>query len=93
MKITSLALVALCGALLCAPASAQTQRQQSQDKWDNPWDLKPLVPPTFNLPPNSQLNSGATTVTPSYSVTPQQSRGLNSQSTPGVRLSIPTDER
>jgi hypothetical protein len=95
MKLTSIALAALCVAPLCAPvgASAQQQKQQSQDKWDNPWDLKPLVPPVFTLPPNAQLNSGATTGTPSYSATPQQSRGLNSQSSPGVRLSIPTDDR
>jgi hypothetical protein len=62
------------------------------DKPDPPVDLKPLVPPVFPIPPNSQLNPGAVggTETPYTSAPLQDPRYAPTQKAPGIRFSIPT---
>ena len=79
---------ALCIALLCVPGGASAQDNKS----DKPVDLKPLVPPVFPIPPNSQLTPGSVggTQTP-YTTAPLQGSGSPStQSAPGIRLTIPS---
>ena len=90
MNASRYALLALCLVPLCIPSSVLAQDKDT--KWDNPWDLKPLVPPGFALPPNSQLSPGTlnSTQTP-YSTAPLQAPGSSStQQTPGIRLTIPS---
>jgi hypothetical protein len=80
------ALLAFC-ILLGVPGGAS-----AQDNRDKPVDLKPLVPPVFPLPPNSQLNPGSVggTQTP-YTTAPLQNSGTpTTQSAPGLRLTIPS---
>ena len=64
---------------------------------DNPdkWTLKPLVPPVFIIPQNSQLNPGTVGGNPTpYTTAPLQNPAQSTQqSTPGLKLSIPTQER
>ena len=79
---------ALCIALLGAVSSANAQAQE--DRWRQ--DLKPLIPPIVPLPPNSQLNPGSVggTQTP-YTTAPLQNPNLSpSESSPGIRLTIPS---
>ena len=87
MNLSRHALFAFGIALLCVPFGASAQDSKS----DKPIDLKPLVPPVFPMPPNSQLNPGSVggTQTP-YTTAPLQSPGTSStQSAPGIRLTIP----
>jgi hypothetical protein len=87
MNLPRHALLAVCIALLCATGGASAQ----DNKPDKPVDLKPLVPPVFPIPPNSQLTPGSVggSQTP-YTTAPLQSPGPSStQSTPGIRLTIP----
>ncbi|HWF93431.1 MAG TPA: hypothetical protein VG291_00565 [Xanthobacteraceae bacterium] len=87
MNLPRQALLALCVALPCAPVGASAQ----QNQWDNPVDLKQLVPPVVPLPPNSRLNPGTVggTQTP-YTTAPLQNPNLSpSDPAPGIRLTIP----
>ncbi|MGH6768953.1 MAG: hypothetical protein ACRECO_08025 [Xanthobacteraceae bacterium] len=70
-----------------APAGAQTQPNK-----DSPWDLNQLVPPTFPLPPRSQVNPGGVdgTTTPYTTAPLQNPTQRQTQPTPGLKLSIPT---
>jgi hypothetical protein len=63
----------------------------AQDKPDRPYDLKPLVPPAFLLPPKSQINPGTVGGTKDpYTSAPLQSPNQTStQPAPGIRLTIP----
>ncbi len=89
MILPKLVLSALCFVLVCASgerASAQA------DKYEKPVDLKPLVPPVFPLPPQSQINPGTVSGTrPLDRNVPLQSPDLSSTPPPpGFRLSIPS---
>ena len=90
MSLPRHARLALGIVLLCAPASAFAQ----QDGKYKPLDLKPLVPPVFSLPPESQLNFGSVGTTQTPGVTaPMQNRGAPpSGPGAGIKLSIPTRE-
>lgn len=70
-----------------APTLAQTQSNK-----DNPWDLNQLVPPTFPLPPRSQVNPGGVdgTTTPYTTAPLQNPTQKRTEPTPGIKLSIPT---
>jgi len=77
--------VVLVGAIAAGAAQAQ------EDKWRQ--DLKPLVPPVFPLPPDSQLSPGSVggTQTPTTTAPLQQSPTQpTTQPAPGFRLSIPS---
>jgi hypothetical protein len=76
--------------LLCAPGSALAQQEGKY----KPLDLKPLVPPVFSLPSDSQFNFGSVGGTQTPGVTaPMQNRGAPpSGPTAGIKLSIPTRE-
>ena len=92
MNVAKFSLLAIGAVALSVSLSSAVFAQDKDAKWDNPWDIKPLVPPGFVLPPNSQLSSGAlgTTQTP-YSATPLQSpSSSSSQQAPGIKLTIPT---
>jgi hypothetical protein len=86
------ALLAICiiplGFSLIAIGSGSAQ---AQDKSDKPYDLKPLVPPAFVLPPNSQLNPGTVGGTRDpYTTAPLQNPSKSpTQSAPGIKLTIP----
>ena len=87
MNLPRHALLALCIALPFAPVGASAQ----QNQWDNPVDLKQLVPPVVPLPSNSRLNPGTVggTQTP-YTTAPLQNPNLSpSDPAPGIRLTIP----
>jgi hypothetical protein len=83
-----LPLVAL--ALFGATASASAQVDPSEK-----YDLKPLIPPVFNLQTDSQMKSGTVggTQTP-YTTAPlaplQESTKSQSQPAPGLRLTFPS---
>jgi hypothetical protein len=81
-------LVALCVLMLCAPSGAWAQ----EDNGLKPLDLKPLVPPMFQLPPNSKFNSGTVggTQSPYSSTAPQNPGSPQTQPAPGIKLTIPT---
>ena len=86
LRVSLLALgMVLFGAI--APGGAY-----AQDKFDKPVDLKPLIPPVFQLPPNSQLNPGSVggTTTPYSTAAPQNPSQSSSQPAPGIKLSIPS---
>jgi hypothetical protein len=80
--------IALVGAV--TPAAAQTQQT------DKPFDFKPLLPPVVPVPPNSAVTSGSVggaqnpyTTAPLQSPTQGPTQGP-AQSSPGMRLTIPT---
>jgi hypothetical protein len=69
--------------------SLTSSRAQQPDK---PFDFKPLLPPVAPLPKNSAVTSGSVggNQTP-YTTAPLQSpTQAPSQSSPGMRFSIPT---
>jgi hypothetical protein len=74
----------IAGLLAAGAAKAQ------DDKPPPPIDLKPLVPPVFVLPPQSNLNPGTVggAQTP-YTTAPLQDPAKSPQPTPGIRFSIP----
>jgi hypothetical protein len=76
--------IALVGAV--TPATAQTQQT------DKPFDFKPLLPPVVPVPPNSAVTSGSVGGTQNpYTTAPLQSPSQGqTQSSPGMRLTIPT---
>jgi len=77
--------IVLMGAIASGAAQAQ------EDKWRQ--DLKPLVPPVIQLPPDSQLTPGSVggAQTPYTSAPLQQSPTQSpTQPAPGLRLSIPS---
>ena len=88
MKLSRYALLALCVVLPFAPVGASAE----QNQWENPVDLKQLIPPVVPLPPNSRLNAG--TVGGSqvpYTTAPLQNPNLTpSEPAPGFKLTIPT---
>jgi hypothetical protein len=92
MSFTRRALLALClalfGILLIAIGP---DRAQAQDQSDKPYDLKPLVPPAFVLPPSSRLNPGTVGGTRDpYTTAPLQNPTPSpTQSAPGIKLTIP----
>ena len=71
-----------------APSGAFAQA----DKFDKPIDLKPLVPPVFQLPPNAQMNPGPVggTQTPYSGSPPPGFNQTPTQPTPGIKLFVPT---
>jgi hypothetical protein len=82
----SLCAIGLFIALSIRPALAQA------DKYENPVDLKPLIPPVFSpLPPNARINPGALNSAPiPYGATPAPLQNPSqSQQAPGFRLIIP----
>jgi len=89
MRCPRFALLAFCilaGSLACGGARAQA------DKFDKPIDLKPLVPPVFQLPPNAQMNPGPVggTQTPYSGSPPPGVTQTPTQPTPGIKLFVPT---
>ena len=56
-----------------------------------PFDFKPLIPPVFPVPPNSQVQSGSVggTQTPTTTAPLQGQPQSPTQTAPGVRFSIP----
>jgi hypothetical protein len=90
MKLPKQALLALC--ILAVPGIASAQGTQ----YENPKDLKPLVPPIVPLPPNSKLSTGTVGgyQSPSNTTAPLLGNPDFSQSTnqpaPGLRLTIPS---
>jgi len=80
-------LLALGIVLLAAGASAGAHAQA-----DKPIDFKPLMPPIVPVPPNSQVTSGSVGGTQNpYTTAPLQSpTQAPTQSSPGMRLTIPT---
>jgi hypothetical protein len=89
MRHPRLALLAICvliGAL--APGGAHAQA----DKFDKPIDLKPLIPPVFQLPPNAQMNPGSVggTQTPYSGSPPPGVTQTPTQPNPGIKLFIPS---
>lgn len=87
-KLLLAALVLFGGALLCASNGAFAQTNQ----WDNPVDLKSLVPPVVPLPPNARLNPSSVGGAQSSNTTvPLQSPSTTfSDPAPGLKLTIPT---
>ena len=77
---------ALLGSISAGPAGAQAE---SKDRYD----LKPLIPPVFQLPPNSMVAPGA----PDRTATPTDSRtqnfGTQPPPAPGMRITIPSLSR
>ena len=88
MNLPRNALLALSMMLTCAAGGASAQDNNNNN---SKWDLKPLIPPVFPVPPSSKLHA-ATVGTPQtpYTTAPLQSPSSSSQSTPGLKLSIPT---
>jgi hypothetical protein len=89
MSLSKLALLALSIAILGAIAPASAQGQQT----DKPFDFKPLLPPVVPIPPNSAVTSGSVGGSQNpYTTAPLQSpsQPSSSQSSPGMRLTIPT---
>jgi hypothetical protein len=89
MRLSKLALLALSIAALGATAPANAQGQQP----DKPFDFKPLLPPVVPVPPNSAVTSGSVGGTQNpYTTAPLQSpsQPSSSQSSPGMRFTIPT---
>ena len=89
MRHSRLVLPALCvliGAFVPGAAYAQA------DKFDKPIDLKPLIPPVFQLPPNAQMNPGSVggTQTPYSGSPPPGITQTPTQPTPGIKLFIPS---
>ncbi len=86
-ELSRYALLAFCLVLPLAPVGAWAE----QNQWENPVDLKQLIPPVVPLPPNSRLNAG--TVGGSqvpYTTAPLQNPNLSpSEPAPGFRLTIP----
>jgi len=85
MSLSSPLLAALFMLALATPGSAQV------DRYDKPFDFKPLLPPVLPpLPPKSTLESGSVggAQTP-YTTAPLQNPTAPTQSSPGVRFSIP----
>jgi hypothetical protein len=83
--------VILFGAILSAslaPGAAYAQEQHEQ----KPFDFKPLIPPIFPVPPQSQVQSGSVggSQTPYTTAPLQDTKQAPTQSAPGIRLSIPT---
>jgi hypothetical protein len=74
--------VAFAAAIATASVSAEEAK---------PFDFKPLLPPVFPAPTGSQLQSGSVGGAPSpYTTAPLQNPPQSpTQSSPGVRFSIP----
>lgn len=92
MKLAKQALLALCIVTLAAPGIASAQ----QNQYENPKDLKPLIPPIVPLPSNSKLSTGTvggyqspSNTTAPLLQTPDFSQSQN-QPAPGLRLTIPS---
>lgn len=89
----SLLCMILVGAVAVAALGPHPALAQA-DKYDNPVDLKPLIPPVFSpLPPNLQINPGALSSTPTpygASPAPLQNPSQSQQAAPGFRLIIPS---
>jgi hypothetical protein len=83
--------VIVCIALLGGFPAIGVADVQAQDKPDKPYDLKPLLPPAFVLPPKSQLNPGTVGgAKDPYTTAPLQNPTRQStQPAPGIRLTIP----
>jgi hypothetical protein len=80
--------LAICMVLFGAIAAGSANAQG--DTRDKPVDLRPLVPPVFPLPSNSQLSPGTVggNSTP-YTTAPLQNPTSSSQPAPGIKFSIP----
>ena len=88
MNLPRNALLALSIVLICTASGASAQDNNNNS---SKWDLKPLIPPVFPVPPSSKLDPATvgSQQTP-YTTAPLQSPSSSSQSTPGLKLSIPT---
>jgi hypothetical protein len=90
MGVSKIALLALCAAAGWPAATACAQLESNEK-----YDLKPLVPPVFNLPSNSQMKSGTVggSQTP-YTTAPlsplRDTTRTQTQPAPGFRLTIPS---
>ncbi len=64
----------------------------AQQEGDSRFDLKPLVPPVFKLPPNSQVSPGALgrTPLPNDPLPPNNNFQSPTPPAPGMRITIPT---
>jgi hypothetical protein len=60
----------------------------AQQTPENKYDLKPLVPPMFTLPPNAQVKPGG--VNPDANNPPPPVRSFEPPPTPGIKFSLPT---
>jgi hypothetical protein len=86
MTIARQALLALFIVLVGAGGAAA-----QDDKWDNKWDLKRLVPPVMPLPPRSQLDPGTLgNAPPPYTTAPLQAPNSAAPTAPGLKLTIPS---
>jgi hypothetical protein len=67
----------------------------AQQEGDSRFDLKPLVPPVFKLPPNSQVSPGAPgrTLSPNDPLSPSNNFQPQTPPAPGMRITIPTSPR
>jgi hypothetical protein len=89
MNLPRNALLALSIVLTCAASAAFAQDNNNNN--NSKWDLKPLIPPVFPVPPSSKLDPATVgNQQAPYTTAPLQSPSSSSQSTPGLKLSIPT---
>ena len=88
MSLPKISLLALSVVVLGAITLTSAHSQQT----DKPFDFKPLIPPVVPVPPNSQVTSGSVGGTQNpYTTAPLQSpTQAPTQSSPGMRLTIPT---
>lgn len=88
MGLSRISLLALSIVVLGTTMPASVHAQQT----DKPFDFKPLLPPIVPVPPNSAVTSGSVGGTQNpYTTAPLQSPTQpQTQSAPGMRLTIPT---
>lgn len=86
MRLPRSALLVLC-ILAAPPGLGGALAQQTPE---NKYDLKPLVPPVFTLPPNSQVKPGGVN-RDSLSNDPAPPVGnFEPPPNPGIKFSVPT---
>ena len=90
MRLSKPSRLALCAVLLGALAAGSASAQPA-DK-DERYNLKPLIPPVFQLPPNAQVKPGdlGRTQLPTDPTAPTTATQPQSAPAPGLRITIPT---